>query len=126
MKTIETEASRSEARRMESDHWLLPPVNVFELPDAYVIEADMPGVTREGLEVRLEGHTLTLAGRRDHVSPAGAPLYVESKRAGFQRAFEIDPAINASKIAARLEQGLLTVHLPKAEKVKPHRIPVSD
>jgi HSP20 family protein len=124
--TVENEAAQARARKNDDGNWLLPPVNVYELQEAYVIEAEMPGVARDGLEVTLEDHTLTLAGRRGLNAPPGAALHVESKPAGFRRVFEVDPAIDAGKISARLEQGLLTVHLPKAERLQPRRITVND
>ena len=127
MNTItEQPTCRQPAERTASENWLVPPVNIFELPDAYVVEAEMPGVNRQGLEVTLEGHTLTLRGRRQTTPPPGTPLYVESKPASFHRAFEVDPTIEAARISAQLEQGLLTVRLPKAERVKPRRIAVTD
>jgi HSP20 family protein len=127
MKTlIEKEAGHAKARKMDEADWLLPAVNVFELKDSFVIEAEMPGVGREGLDITLEGHTLALAGRRELHSPGGAPLYVESKPAGFRRVFEVDPTLDTGKIEAHLEQGLLTVRLPKAERAKPRRILVTE
>ena len=84
----------------------------------------MPGVAKEGLEISLEGNELTIAGRRQS-GPVAGPLYRESQAADFRRAFELDPTIDAGKISARIEQGILTVTLPKAEQVKPRRIPVA-
>lgn len=114
------------ARQPAEEHFLLPPTNVVETREAYVIEAEMPGVNRTGLEVTLEGNTLTLTGRRNREPLQATPLYVESKPASFRRVFEVDPAIETGKISAHLEQGLLRVHLPKAERVKPRQIAVTD
>ncbi len=122
---VETQAHRNKPQAVAEENWLLPAVNVLELRDAYLIEADMPGVSREGLEVTLEEHTLTLTGRRDAARLPGNPVYVESKPAGFRRVFEIDPTVDGGKISARLEQGLLTVHLPKAERLQPRKIAVT-
>jgi len=124
--TTEQEQSRKSVEQATPENWLLPPVNICETRDAYMLEAEMPGVNQQGLEVVLEGHTLILRGRRQVTSPSGTPLYVESKPASFQRVFEVDPTIDAKGITARLEQGLLRVRLPKAEQVKPRRIPVTD
>jgi HSP20 family protein len=127
MKTlVEKEPGHAKTRNMEVSDWLLPAVNVFELKDSYVIEAEMPGVARDGLDLTLEGHTLALAGRRELNPPAGTPIYVESKPAGFRRVFEVDPTLDTGKIEAHLEQGLLIVRLPKAERVKPRRILVTE
>jgi len=114
------------AKHVAAETFLLPATNVVETREAYVIEAEMPGVNREGLEITLEANTLTLTGRRDLAPPKATALYVESKPAHFRRVFEVEPVIDASKITAHLEQGLLKVHLPKAERVKPRKITVSD
>ena len=124
--TIETQASHPVAQQADDSNSLLPAVNVYELRNAFVIEADMPGVNREGLEVTMDGHTLTLVGRRNLVPPPGTRVFGEMKPAGFRRIFEVDPTIDAAKITARLDQGLLTVTLPKAAAVQPRHIVVTD
>ena len=83
----------------------------------------MPGVPKEGLDISVEGNVLTLVGRRGP-SPAGSSVYRESRAADFRRVFELDPSIDSGKINARIEQGILTLNLPKAEKVKPRKITV--
>jgi HSP20 family protein len=108
----------------EERQFVSPRVNVIESKDGYVLEADMPGVAKNGLEVSLEGNVLTITGRRTPV-PVACLLYRESPTADFRRTFELDPSIDGGKISARIEQGVLTLTLPKAEKVKPHRITVS-
>ena len=120
------ETHRSPAKQATADTFLLPASNVIETREAYVIEAEMPGVNRDGLEITLEGNTLTLTGRRDLTPPKATALYVESKPAHFRRIFEVEPVINASKITAHLEQGLLKVHLPKTDRVKPRKITIAD
>lgn len=113
--------------RPEADHgteFVSPPVNIFENKDGYVLEAEMPGVNKEGLEVMLEGNEMTIVGHRSADIPAGAALFRESRLADFRRAFELDPAIDTGKISARINQGVLTLTLPKSEKVKPRRITV--
>jgi HSP20 family protein len=57
-------------------------------------------------------------------APVGNPLYRESQTADFRRVFELDPSIESGKINARIEEGILTLTLPKAEKVKPRKITV--
>jgi HSP20 family protein len=108
----------------EDRPFLSPRVNIVESKDGYVLEAEMPGVAKDGLEISLEANLLTLTGRR-RAEPAASLLYRESPTADFRRAFELDPSIDAGKISARIEQGVLTLTLPKAEKVKPRRISVS-
>jgi len=102
--------------------FVAPEVNIFESKDGYVLEAEMPGVTKDGLEITLEANVLTIVGHRSDATPAGEPVYRESRPLDFRRVFELDPAIDAEKINARVEQGVLTLTLPKAERVKPKKI----
>jgi HSP20 family protein len=119
------EAKSVRPQRAEPERAVVAPrVNIIETKDAYILEAEMPGVAKDGLDIRLEENVLTIVGRRQ-ADPASAPLYRESESADFQRAFEVDPSIDTGKIDARIEQGILTLTLPKAEKVKPRRITVS-
>lgn len=121
-----TKAEREAARLETPRRFLSPPVNITETKDAYTLEADMPGVSKDGLEILLEGHELTLVGRRAHNEGVGEPLYRESIPRDYRRVFELDPAIDTDKISARMEQGVLTLTLPKAERVKPRKIAVTD
>ena len=105
--------------------YLAPDVNIFETKDEYVLEAEMPGVNKEGLEITLEDNVLTLVGRRQLEESSVELIYRESKPADFRRVFELDPAIAAQNITAKVEHGILTLHLPKTEKVKPRMITVS-
>jgi HSP20 family protein len=103
----------------------IPKVNIVETKDAYLLEAEMAGVNKEGLEVLLEGSELTLIGRRAAETPQAQLVYRESSPRDFRRVFELDPTIDASNIDARMENGVLKLYLPKAERVKPRRIAVS-
>lgn len=104
--------------------YMAPEVNIFETNEGYVLEADMPGVNKEGLEVSVEGNQLTIIGRRPDQGQAPDLLYRESAPADYRRAFELDPSIDTRKISAKIENGVLTIELPKAEKVKPRKIAV--
>jgi|SRR3954469_11332764 HSP20 family protein len=101
-----------------------PEVNIFESKDEYVLEAEMPGVNKEGLEITLQDNVLTIIGHRSDETVPGEALYRESRKADYRRVFELDPAIDADKISARVDQGVLTLTLPKAERVKPRKITV--
>jgi HSP20 family protein len=99
-------------------------VNIFETNDGYVLEAEMPGVSKEGLEITLEGNEMTIVGRRKDEVVQGEPLFRERALTDYRRVFELDPAIDTGKIAAKMDQGLLTLTLPKSERVKPRKITV--
>ena len=104
--------------------FLHPPVNVVETKDGYVLEAEMPGVGKDGLEVLLEDNELTIVGHRRVGFDGAQPLYRESVDRDFRRTFVLDPTIDTAKISAKITHGLLTLTLPKAEKVKPRKISV--
>ena len=106
--------------------YLAPDVNIYETKDEYVLEAEMPGVNKDGLEITLEGNVLTFVGRRPADAPKAEALYRESRNADFRRVFELDPVIDPQRITAKVEQGILTLHLPKTENVKPRQIAVTD
>lgn len=105
--------------------FLTPPVNITETADGYTLEAEMPGVTKSGLEVMLEGNELTLVGRRQDKIENAELLYRESSPRDFRRTFVLDPTIDTSKIEAKMDNGILSLFLPKAERVKPRKIPIS-
>lgn len=109
----------------QTEQFVAPAASVREEGDGYMLQVEMPGVNKEGLEISTEGNQLTITGRRSIPSIDGTLIHHESRRENFQRTFEIDPSIDGNKINARIEQGLLTVTLPKADHVKPRRITVS-
>ena len=123
--TTQTETTEKPAR-VERSEYLLPEVNIFEERDGYTLEAEMPGVPKEGLEVLLEANELTIIGHRQRPTVNGELIFRESQQADYRRVFELDPAIDTSRIAARMNQGVLTLTLPKSEQVKPRRITVND
>ena len=120
---MNTTVRETKGRQMES--FVAPAASVRENGDGYLLEVEMPGVSKEGLEISTEGTELTITGRRSLASIDGAIVHRESRRENFQRTFEIDPSIDVNRINAKIEQGLLAVTLPKAEHVKPRKITVS-
>ena len=115
--------SNGRAQR-EQHQYVTPECNIFESQDGYVLEAEMPGVNKSGLEITLENNELTLVGQRAEETFPGTPLFRERNGADFRRVFELDPAIDNGKISAKIDQGVLTLILPKSEKVKPRKIAV--
>jgi len=107
-------------------NYLTPLSNIIETKEGYVLEAEMPGVNKEGLEITVENGELTIVGHRAAVEVRGRELYRESRAFDFRRSFELDPSIDTARISARIEQGVLTLQLPKAEAVKPRKITVND
>jgi len=125
MKTTLQDDPAKEAEQVSAEY-VTPEVNIFETKDGYVLEAEMPGANKHGLQITLEGNEISIVGQRDRDVVNGQPLLRERRDTNFRRVFELDPAIDTSRIAAKMDQGILTVVLPKSEKVKPRRIAVGD
>lgn len=106
--------------------FVTPDVNIYEAKDGYVLEAEMPGVSKDGLEITLEGHEITITGRQTDEVVSGEALFRERHGADYRRVFELDPAIDTARIVARMNQGVLHLSLPKSEAVKPRKIAVSE
>jgi len=123
--TVQKATTRS-GERTQSAEFITPEVNIYENVEGYLIEAEMPGVNKDGLEITLEGAEITIVGRRGNEVAPGEALLRERQLADFRRVFELDPAIDTTKINAKMNQGVLTLTLPKSERVKPRRITVSD
>jgi HSP20 family protein len=105
-------------------NFVIPPANISATAAAYLVELEMPGVTRDELEITVEGNELTIIGRRKLEAPEGEMVYRESPFADYRRVFELGPDVDTTKVKAEIEQGVLKLHLPKSEKAKPRKIEV--
>ncbi|MEY2519484.1 MAG: hypothetical protein QOF24_1243 [Verrucomicrobiota bacterium] len=117
--------NRSANGERQTEQCVTPAATVLENADGYTLEVEMPGVSKEGLEMWVENNELTILGRRTMPSVEGTLIHRESRAENFRRSFEIDPSINAAKISAKIDQGVVTLTLPKAEQVKPRKIAVA-
>jgi HSP20 family protein len=122
MNMVSQENQKTGQQSTEQTAYVAPYVDIEATNSGYVVYAEMPGVNREGIEITVEDGNLVIAGRRQRLTVSGEPLHRESRQLDFRRVYELDPSIDASRISARIEQGILTVSLPKAENLKPRRI----
>jgi len=111
--------------RGAAEQFAAPVATVLETEEGYTLHVEMPGVNKEGLEMWVENNELTIVGHRSLPPFSGTMIHRESRRENFRRTFELDPSIDAGKISAKIEQGIVTLTLPKAEQVKPRKITVS-
>lgn len=123
MNTAVRENRNTESRKAEQ--FVAPRASVVENGEGYILQVEMPGVNKEGLEIAMEDNELTIIGRRSLPTVDGTLIHQESRRENFRRSFEIDPSINTDKISAQIGQGILNLKLPKSERVKPRNIAVS-
>jgi HSP20 family protein len=125
MSTLVRENRSSNGYRQATEQFIAPAATVLENTDGYTLEVEMPGVSKENLEMWVENNDLTILGRRSMPSVEGTLIHRESRSENFRRSFEIDPSIDAGKISAKIEQGVVTLTLPKADQVKPRKIAVA-
>lgn len=98
-------------------HWS-PPVDVFETSDEFVLTAELPGVERKQIDLQVKEHTLLLRGRRNPGSEPCQQVYNRLERPSgiFERRFSLPGDIDAENIRANLNEGVLTVTLPKKQR----------
>ena len=104
-----------------------PPIDVYETEDRYVIAAEVPGLTREQVDLALRDNRLTIRGTRSAEGPESDTRHyhqVERGHGSFQRTFEFAEAVDQAGIAADLRNGVLTITLPKSA-APPRRIEVT-
>ncbi|MDP9254202.1 MAG: Hsp20/alpha crystallin family protein [Verrucomicrobiota bacterium] len=110
--------------RAQREQFIAPAASVIEDGDAYTLQIEMPGVNKEGLEISVENNELVITGHRSLPTIEGTLLHRESRPENYRRSFEIDPSIDIDKVSAKIEQGVVTLHLPKPEHVKPRKVSV--
>lgn len=105
---------------------IVPAVDVFENENGITLRADLPGVSKEALNLRIEGDQLTIEGQVSLGEAAGLePVYAEVRVAQYRRSFTLSRDLDTGKIEASMKNGVLTLHIAKAEQAKPRRIPVA-
>lgn len=96
----------------------LPRTNVHESEDSYIFTMEMPGLGRQHIEVNIEGDTLVVKGEKSEQSEEKGLLRREYRASRFERTFNVGNAIDRERVKAKMEDGILTVTLPKSpEKV---------
>lgn len=103
-----------------------PRYDVRETTDAFVITAYVPGTDRSGVETTVDGENLTVVARRTWTAPAEwTPLHRETSQADYRLVFDLDHRVNREAIRAELNQGVLTLTVPKAETIKPRKVEIA-
>jgi HSP20 family molecular chaperone IbpA len=111
--------------RTEQQQYYTPLVDIIETDDAFIFQADMPGVSSGDVDVSFENGTLTIAGKVQPRRPEnGQYIWREYGVGHFYRSFTLSTPINVDAIKAELKNGELTLTVPKAESVKPRKIEI--
>ncbi len=119
-----THIESNEARRVPQ--YVQPRASIVERPEELILELEMPGVAKGALSVHIENNELVVTGDRSAHPLPGEVIHREIRPVSYKRTFELDPAIDATRIQARLDQGVVRLTLPKSEQVQPRRIEVTD
>jgi len=127
MTTSQTAAAtrEEEGKPARQDATLLPPVDVVEDATGITLYADLPGVPRDKLDLRVDGDQLNIEAELALAVPQGmTPSHAEVSRSRYRRAFTLSKELDPEKVSAELNQGVLRVRIPKAEHAQPRKISV--
>ena len=107
-------------------HWA-PSVEIVDSEHEFVVRAEIPGLNPKDIELSVSGDILVLSGEKREEREQKGKSFVRSERryGAFRRTVSLPRGVDPERISARYEQGILSVHVPKSETVKPHRIEVS-
>jgi len=115
----------AKAEKTVPGRYFVPAADIYETDDALAVVLEMPGVEKKDLEVGLENNVLRVDGRIDFAKYKELePVYAEYNIGHFERSFTLSGAIDQERIAANLEDGVLTLTLPKAKHAQPRKIAI--
>ena len=127
-KTVDMPDTQERATQPEDtrtrERYVTPAVDIYEMPKGLVVIADVPGVTPDHVDVRVDNHILTIRGQAAHGLP-GEPTYREYELVNYFRQFDLSAKVDESKIAADLKHGVLTLTLSKVAEAQPRKIAVA-
>ena len=124
-RTAQDEVTTTASKTARDTRALLPPVDVLEDATGITLLADLPGVSKEGLELKVDGDTLLIKGEVATPMPQQMQsVYAEVRVPRYRRAFTLSRELDTTKIEASMKDGVLTLRIPKQEHAKPRRIEV--
>lgn len=114
----------SAVENTRGSQYFVPAVDIYETEEELLLFADIPGVSSDNINLHFENGELILEGRVPQRQRPGKALSLEYEEGGYYRVFQVHESIDTSRIAAECKNGVLRVHLPKEEKVKPRKVAV--
>lgn len=126
LNTMEKKELATEQEQTVSGKHYAPYTDIFELADALMVVMEIPGVDRNDTNIHVEKNILSVDGKINHAKYDGVkPVYTEYNIGHYRRSFSLSNEIDQDGITANIEDGVLTLRLPKAKDVAPKRIEIS-
>jgi len=124
-KGVTTTESKTAQEVMETERAIRPPVDIFEDDTGITVQADMPGVSKEQLEIKIDNDTLSIEGKAEISMLDGMePLYADVRSTRYQRSFSLSSELDGEKADASLKDGVLMLRIPKHKQYQPYKIEV--
>lgn len=121
----ENEMARKEQDTRGQQRVIRPLVDIFEDNTGITLQADMPGVSKERLDIKIDADELSIEGEAVIPMPDGMePLYADVRSTRYERNFSLSSELDGDKADAKLQDGVLTLHIPKREQYQPRKIEV--
>jgi len=117
--SVEETNNQSIDELLRTENYITPLVDIFEMADEFVLTANMPGISRKSIKVKVDDKSLVLFGKIDYTDTANRKYILNENEIGnYYRQFNISDAIDETKIEAKYDNGQLVVSLPKHDKAK--------
>jgi HSP20 family molecular chaperone IbpA len=125
-KKVSKQATEKAAAGKAIERPIRPAVDIFEDDTGITVQADLPGVTREHLDIQIDRDNLAIEGKADIPMPKGLEaIYADVQSTHYQRSFTLSHELEGEKAEASLKDGVLTLRIPKREQYQPRKIEVS-
>lgn len=119
-------AAAQSGRAQSGETPVRPPVDIWEDKDGITLSADMPGVSKDRLELRIDGNNLIIEGQVQlQLSGEAEALYADVRSSLYGRTFSLSGELESGKVEATLKDGVLTVRIPKRAELRPRKIDVA-
>ena len=117
--SVEETNNQSIDELLRTENYITPLVDIFEMPDAFILTANMTGISRKNIQVKIDNKSLVLFGKIDYTEAVNKKYILNENEIGnYYRQFNISDAIDETKIEAKYDNGQLVVSLPKHDKAK--------
>ena len=117
--SVEETSKQSIDELLKTENYITPLVDIYELPDEFILPANLPGISRKNIQVKVDDKSLMLFGRIDYTEEIQKKYILNENEIGnYYRQFNISDTIDETKVEAKYDNGQLVVKLPKHDKAK--------